>query len=131
MSEVPESAVNELGRELRSALRRELRAVEGTARLLLQKLEREAAPRSTSGELLYARRILARLGGIEHLADEVELPARLSRMELRPLALGEWIFLALEDARGALAPELREDLGFTLDIAEKDSRIGGEPLLLR
>jgi hypothetical protein len=130
MSADSANAASELDREIHRALTRELRAAEGAARLLLAKLEREQTAESQRGELRYARRILARLSEIEQLAAELELSARLSRPALELVPVGALVYGALEQARGQLSSELREDLGYTIDLAEKDSRIGGDPALL-
>lgn len=130
MSPVPEGSASALDRALQRALERELQAAEGAARLLLAKLEREVPAEQERGELRYTRRILARLQGIAELARQLETSARIAEPKLEPLSVGGWVWSAVEQARGQLAPELREDLGFTIDLAEKNTRIGGDLELL-
>lgn len=120
----------QLAHELRRALQSEIDAAEGAAKLLLAKLEREKNDVSARGAWRYPRRILARLARIEQLANELERAAQVLPLNLRPLGLGMWVYQSLEQARGQLAPPLREDLGFTIDLAEKDSRIEGDLALL-
>jgi K+-sensing histidine kinase KdpD len=130
MSTILEDGASALDRALQRALQRELQAAEGAARLLLAKLERSASDEQERGELRYTRRILSRLQEIAELTAQLELSARIAEPKLESLSVGGWVWPAVEQARGQLAPELREDLGFTIDLAEKDTRIGGDLELL-
>ena len=113
-------------------IREHLVGAEGSGWLLLRQLEREISGPHPSGGVdpRYAHRMLQRLQQAMTLLGELSGCSRAIPVDWSEFSPTEWILAGVEGAKEQLPESLREGLGFSVDVAERNSRIHGDPRLL-